>query len=140
MVAINRSTACTLVHQRKQTFLRARKILNVRQIKYWRNNMPPQWIPERRKRQSELVRQWKPGEKSKGPQSPDGKARSSRNAWKDGQRPELRELAHMVTAEVQFGRALVRFAHDQPNDRTTCCNIVNNRCAACARKVGLRLF
>lgn len=69
--------------------------------------MPPKWTPERRQRQSELVRQWKPWEKSTGPRSPDGKARISRNAWKGGQRPELRELARMVNAEVQFAKGLL---------------------------------
>jgi hypothetical protein len=62
------------------------------------------WSPERRQRQSELIRQWKPWAKSTGPRSPDGKARVSWNAWQGGQRPELRELARMVNAEVQFAR------------------------------------
>ena len=65
------------------------------------------WSPERRQRQSELIRQWKPWAKSTGPKSPDGKERVSRNAWQGGHRPELRELARMVNAEVQFARDLV---------------------------------
>lgn len=65
------------------------------------------WSPERRQRQSLLIRQWKPWAKSTGPRSLDGKERVSRNAWKGGHRPELRELARMVNAEVQFARDLV---------------------------------
>jgi hypothetical protein len=64
------------------------------------------WSPERRQRQSLLIRQWQPWTKSTGPKSSDGKALVSRNAWKGGNRPELRELARMVNAEVRFAKDL----------------------------------
>ena len=54
------------------------------------------WTPERRARQAELIKQWRPWEKSTGPISKDGKQRSSHNAWKGGVRPELRELAALL--------------------------------------------
>ncbi|PXA87709.1 hypothetical protein DMC47_31400 [Nostoc sp. 3335mG] len=54
------------------------------------------WSPERRARQSEAIRRWKPWERSTGPQTVDGKARASRNADKGGKRSALRaELAHL---------------------------------------------
>jgi hypothetical protein len=65
------------------------------------------WTPERKAKQSQTIRQWKPWEKSTGPRSPEGKARVGRNAWKGGHRLELRELARMVDAEVRFARGLV---------------------------------
>lgn len=39
------------------------------------------WTPERRSRQSEIIRQTKPWEQSTGPQSQVGKAVSARNAY-----------------------------------------------------------
>lgn len=38
------------------------------------------WTPERRAKQAEAIRRWKPWNKSTGPRSPEGKAQSSRNA------------------------------------------------------------
>jgi len=38
------------------------------------------WTPERRARQSELIRQWRPWEKSTGPKTEAGKAVASKNA------------------------------------------------------------
>lgn len=40
------------------------------------------WTPERKARQAELIRNWKPWEQSTGPTSAEGKAASSRNAEK----------------------------------------------------------
>ena len=54
------------------------------------------WTPERRARQAELIRQWRPWEKSTGPASAQGKALAARNAWKGGTRPQLRELAKIL--------------------------------------------
>lgn len=65
------------------------------------------WTPERRARQAELIRQWKPWAKSTGPRSHDGKERVSRNAWTGGHRAQLRELTKMVNAECRQARELV---------------------------------
>lgn len=48
--------------------------------------------PEHRRLRAELIKGWKPWEKSTGPRSEAGKAKSSRNADKGGQWQELRDL------------------------------------------------
>ena len=40
------------------------------------------WTPEQRQRQRELIQRWKPWEKSTGAKTPEGKKRSSQNAYK----------------------------------------------------------
>jgi len=42
------------------------------------------WTEERRRRQRELIKNWKPWEKSTGAKTAQGKAKSSRNAYKHG--------------------------------------------------------
>jgi len=42
------------------------------------------WTPERRKRQAQLIQQWKPWQRSTGAKTEEGKARSSQNALKHG--------------------------------------------------------
>lgn len=64
------------------------------------------WTLERRQRQAELIRNWRPWAKSTGPRTPEGKARVSRNAWKGGHRAELRELSKMVNEHVRMAREL----------------------------------
>lgn len=51
------------------------------------------WTPERRARQAELIRRWRPWEKSTGPKTKAGKLAVSRNAYKSGTRPLLRALS-----------------------------------------------
>ncbi len=57
------------------------------------------WTPERRARQAELIRNWKPWEKSTGPRSEEGKARSARNGDRGGIWQEVREF-RKVTNEL----------------------------------------
>jgi len=57
------------------------------------------WTPERRARQSELIRQWKPWEQSTGPRTAESKSRVARNAYKGGLRPMLRELARALNEQ-----------------------------------------
>lgn len=52
--------------------------------------------PEHRALKAELIRRWKPWEKSTGPKSPEGKAKVSQNGYKGGTREMLRELARML--------------------------------------------
>lgn len=52
-----------------------------------------QWTPEQRAKQAELIRKWRPWEQSTGVKTPEGKAVSSRNAYKGAERVMLRELA-----------------------------------------------
>ena len=54
------------------------------------------WIPERRARQAELIRRWRPWEKSTGPKTEAGKAAVSQNAYKGRTWRLLRELARAL--------------------------------------------
>lgn len=54
------------------------------------------WTPERRAQQAEMIRQWQPWIRSTGALTPEGKAASSRNAYKGGLREELREMAKLL--------------------------------------------
>jgi len=69
--------------------------------------MASSWTPERKARQAELIRTWKPWQQATGPRTPDGKANTSRNAYKGGHWLMLRELSRLVNAEVKAGRELV---------------------------------
>lgn len=60
------------------------------------------WTPERRERQAEAIRRWQPWKSSSGPRTESGKDRSSRNAWKGGVRPALRQLAHVLRQHQQY--------------------------------------
>lgn len=65
------------------------------------------WTPERRARQAELIRQWQPWAKSTGPTSEEGKVVASRNAYKGGFRPQLRELAKALKEQEVWRRDLL---------------------------------
>lgn len=64
------------------------------------------WTPGRRARQAELIRQWRPWEKSTGPKSVEGKSRVARNAYKGGQWLSLRELARALRRQQEFLREI----------------------------------
>jgi hypothetical protein len=72
--------------------------------------MAKPWTPERRRRQAELIKSWKPWEKSTGPRTSEGKARVSRNAWRGGTRTQLRHLSKDLNAELASMRQEVRTA------------------------------
>ena len=57
------------------------------------------WTPERRARQAELIKAWKPWEHSTGPRSESGKAVASRNGWKGGHRLMLREMSRALAEQ-----------------------------------------
>jgi len=59
------------------------------------------WTPERRARQAELIRNWKPWECSTGPTSPAGKATASRNAFKGGFGANWRRLCKEVNEMIR---------------------------------------
>jgi hypothetical protein len=54
------------------------------------------WTLERRARQAEAIRRWKPWERSTGPRTPDGKAKSQRNGSQPGTRALLREVSKLL--------------------------------------------
>lgn len=64
----------------------------IEQSKLWGSNMANGWTPQRRARQRELIRNWKPWERSTGPRTAAGKAQVSRNAYKGAMRRMLRAL------------------------------------------------
>ena len=57
--------------------------------------------PEHRALQAELIRRWKPWEKSTGPKSAEGKARSAMRGFKGAARETLRELARMLREQAE---------------------------------------
>lgn len=65
------------------------------------------WTPERRARQAEMIRNWRPWEKTTGPKSEEGKATSSQNAWKGGFRPMMRELSKQLREQDKARRDLL---------------------------------
>ncbi|MNO00811.1 hypothetical protein D3C81_2207780 [compost metagenome] len=65
------------------------------------------WTPERRARQAELIRRWRPWEESTGPRSAEGKAAASCNAWKGGMRSLLRELAKELREQDKIRREIL---------------------------------
>ena len=62
------------------------------------------WSPERRQRQSQAIKEWKPWSQSTGPKSAAGKAQVSRNAFKGGQRLKLQKLKHAINEEIWRAR------------------------------------
>jgi hypothetical protein len=65
------------------------------------------WTPEERARQAELIRTWRPWEKSTGPQSEAGKMRSSQNALVHGAcTNEVREQVRKMSELTELLREL----------------------------------
>lgn len=54
------------------------------------------WTLERRSRQAEMIRNWKPWERSTGPRTAEGKAVVARNGYKGGTRPAMQILARLL--------------------------------------------
>jgi hypothetical protein len=59
------------------------------------------WTPERRARQAEAIKRWRPWEQSTGPRTAEGKATVSRNADKGGQREVFRAIVPRLRAELR---------------------------------------
>ena len=70
------------------------------------------WTPERRARQAELIRAWRPWEKSTGPRTDEGKATAARNGDTCGawgiERDNLRVLKRQVSELLRQQRELLR--------------------------------
>ena len=64
--------------------------------------------PEHRLLRAELIRKWKPWEKSTGPKSVEGKTRVSRNADKGGTRHLLRELRQALREQGEARRKVMK--------------------------------
>jgi hypothetical protein len=59
------------------------------------------WTLERRKRQSEMIRSWRPWEKSTGPRTEGGKQASARRGYKGATREVLRSLGRALREQRQ---------------------------------------
>jgi hypothetical protein len=66
------------------------------------------WTTARKAKQSAQIHLWQPWSKSTGARTPQGKAVVSRNAFKGGHRPYLRQLAKELAEEVNFTRGLIK--------------------------------
>ena len=66
------------------------------------------WTLERRKKQSEAIRQWKPWNQSTGAKTFEGKAVVSRNAWKGGHRETIRPITKQLNEAMRVQQAYVR--------------------------------
>ena len=60
------------------------------------------WTVEQRKQQSLKIRQWQPWLNSTGAKTVEGKAKSSRNAFKGGVRAILKSLAKLLREQKQL--------------------------------------
>ena len=67
----------------------------------------PRWSPESRQKQAEAIRKWSPWTKSTGPRTDDGRARSSRNAWKGGLRASLGTYRDVLRQIEQSTRSVI---------------------------------
>lgn len=64
------------------------------------------WTPERRARQSEAIQRWRPWDSTKGPATPEGKARSAMRGYKGNPRGSLRAARLIVALIEADARAL----------------------------------
>ena len=64
------------------------------------------WTPERKAKQSELIQSWKPWEKSTGAKTIEGKAISSRNAYKGGSLSLMKVIASALRDYKQMLKML----------------------------------
>jgi hypothetical protein len=62
--------------------------------------------PEHRALRSKLIRDWKPWEKSTGPKTTEGKARSARRGYKGGIRQLLQELGRELKKQSEVLKRL----------------------------------
>jgi hypothetical protein len=97
--------------------------------------MSNRWTPERKARQAELIKAWQPWKQSTGAKTPEGKAAVSRNAFKGGHRPILRQVIRTCNDQIEQVRKELEkdTGHDHPRqaDRQAihrlACDLVINR-------------
>lgn len=61
-----------------------------------------QWTAEERLRQSQLIKNWQPWKQSTGATTPQGKARSSQNAYKHGISKLKKEMLAVLKQQGQL--------------------------------------
>ena len=62
------------------------------------------WTPERKARQAELIKLWRPWETTQGPVTPEGKKRSAMRGYKGDPRgtlAEARRLARLIAGDAK---------------------------------------
>ena len=62
------------------------------------------WTSERRKKQSEANKRWKPWNQSTGPKSIEGKVAAARNAWTGGTTLQLRQAIKELNQALRVQR------------------------------------
>ena len=67
------------------------------------------WTLQRRQRQSQAIRAWKPWSQSTGPRTEVGKSEVSKNAYKGGHYAELQELKRAINKEIMMARDRLNF-------------------------------
>ena len=93
-------------YQGSASAARAGKAL-LRKSNYWRHHMATGWTTERKARQAELIRIWRPWDRSTGPRTHEGKAITSMNAYKGGHLEGLSQLSILVREQIRAARELV---------------------------------
>jgi hypothetical protein len=66
------------------------------------------WSSERRPRQANAIRCWRPWEHATGPRTSEGKAQSARNADRGGQRPRWRAMSKVLNAGLRAQREVLQ--------------------------------
>lgn len=66
------------------------------------HNKATGWTPERRKKQSEAIRRWKPWNQSTGAKTLAGKAVVARNAWKGGFSATIRLISKELNEAMRL--------------------------------------
>lgn len=65
--------------------------------------MATRWTEERRARQAEAIRRWKPWKRSTGPRTVEGKATAAMNGLKHGGRSQARQALDRAVAALLEG-------------------------------------
>lgn len=60
------------------------------------------WTAAERQQQAVLIRQWQPWQHSTGARTIEGKAIASRNAYKGGERQQLKEISQLLRDAKQL--------------------------------------
>ena len=68
---------------------------------------PNGWTEERRKKQSEKIKQWKPWEHSTGPRTSEGKSKTAQNAYTHGFRSrDMEDINAFLRWQKDFMKSL----------------------------------